>query len=77
MRLFWSMNWPRIVGANIRRLRKDRGATLEDIGDAAELDAGYLGKIERGLENPSLNKLVAIASALGVDLGVFFERPSK
>ncbi|GIK49891.1 MAG: hypothetical protein BroJett013_25880 [Alphaproteobacteria bacterium] len=68
------MDWPRIVGANIRRLRKDRRATQEDLADEAGLDAGYLGKIERGLENPSLKKLVGIANALGVSPGVFFAR---
>jgi transcriptional regulator with XRE-family HTH domain len=68
------MDWARIVGANIRRLRKDRGATQEDLADDAGLDAGYLGKIERGLENPSLKKLVGIAAALDVNPGVFFSR---
>jgi transcriptional regulator with XRE-family HTH domain len=68
------MDWARIVGANIRRLRKDRGATQEDLADDAGLDSGYLGKIERGLENPSLKKLVGIAAALDVNPGVFFSR---
>ncbi len=66
------MDWPRIVGANIRRLRKDRGATLEDLAGEAGLDEGYLGKIERGLENPSLNKLLGIANTLEVSPAVFF-----
>jgi transcriptional regulator with XRE-family HTH domain len=68
------MDWARIVGANIRRLRKNRGATQEDLADDAGLDAGYLGKIERGLENPSLKKLAAIAAALDVNPGVFFSK---
>ena len=68
------MDWARIVGANIRRLRKDRGLTQEDLADEAGLDSGYLGKIERGLENPSLKKLVGIAAALDVYPGVFFSR---
>ena len=69
------MDWARIVGANIRRLRKDLGATLEGLADDAGLDAGYLGKIERGQENPSLEKLAGIANALGVNPGVFFVSP--
>jgi transcriptional regulator with XRE-family HTH domain len=66
------MDWQRIVGANILRLRNAIGATQEDIADAAELDVGYLGKIERGQRNPSLKKLVRIADALGVLPGNLF-----
>lgn len=66
------MDWQRIVGANILRLRNAIGATQEDIADAAQLDVGYLGKIERGQRNPSLKKLVRIADALGVLPGKLF-----
>jgi len=66
------MDWQRIVGANILRLRNAIGATQEDIADAADLDVGYLGKIERGQRNPSLKKLVRIAGALGVLPGKLF-----
>jgi len=69
------MDWPRIVGRNIRRLRKERGATLERLAGEAGLDDGYLGKIERGQENPSLEKLIGIANALEVSPAVFFEKP--
>lgn len=66
------MDWQRIVGANILRLRNAIGATQEDIADAAQLDVGYLGKIERGQRNPSLKKLVRIADALSVLPGKLF-----
>ncbi len=66
------MDWQRILGANILRLRNAIGATQEDIADAAQLDVGYLGKIERGQRNPSLKKLVRIADALGVLPGKLF-----
>ena len=62
------MDWLRIVGANIRRLREERDLSQEELGFKAEMDFGYLGKIERGRRNPSLLKLVRIAEALDVDL---------
>jgi transcriptional regulator with XRE-family HTH domain len=69
------MDWQRIVGANILRRRNAIGATQEDIAGAAELDVGYLGRIERGQRNPSLKKLVRIAAALGVLPGKLFSAP--
>lgn len=67
------MDWQRIVGANILRLRNAVGATQEDIAAAAKLDVGYFGKIERGKRNPSLKKLVRIANALNVSPGRLFD----
>jgi transcriptional regulator with XRE-family HTH domain len=62
------MDWRRIIGANIRRLREERGLSQEELGFRAEMDFGYLGKIERGKRNPSVLKLVKIADALEVEL---------
>lgn len=59
------MNWGRIVGANVRRLRKARGLTQEQLAHDADIDLTYLGGIERGRRNPSLSVLVRVATALG------------
>lgn len=60
-------DWPSIAGRNVRRLRKARGLTQEAVALEAELDLTYVGGIERGKRNPSLNVLARIAEVLGVD----------
>jgi transcriptional regulator with XRE-family HTH domain len=62
-------DWRRIVGANIKRLRKARKPTLSQEGLAfkARIDLTYMGGIERGQRNPSLLVIVRIAKALSVE----------
>jgi transcriptional regulator with XRE-family HTH domain len=60
------MNWESIVGKNIRRLRKARGLTQEQLAEEAGMAMRYLSGVERGEENPTLRFLVMIADALGV-----------
>jgi transcriptional regulator with XRE-family HTH domain len=59
------MDWKRIVGANIRALRKAKKLTQEELAGESGIDLTYMGGIERGKRNPSLMVLVAIAKALG------------
>ncbi len=54
-------------------LRTERGLTQAQLGQQAGLSASYLSQIERGVTTPSLTSLAALARALGVDVGLFFE----
>lgn len=54
------------VGSEIRRLRKLRGRTLEQLATQAGVSAGLLSQVERGQGNPSFNTLVQVAHALGI-----------
>ena len=65
-------NYLRTLGLNIRRLRKARRLTQEDVADKAELNASYYGRIERGEINVTLDTLMPIAQALNVNLTEFF-----
>ena len=62
-----AMKWEAIVGANIRRLRKAKGLTQEQLAHEAEIAMRYIAGVERGEENPSLRYLVKIAEALGIE----------
>ena len=46
--------------------------TQQKMGDEAEMNYKYLGAIERGERNPSIDNLAKIASALKVDLYELF-----
>jgi transcriptional regulator with XRE-family HTH domain len=61
-------DWQAIVGGNVRRLRKARGITQEQLAFEAGLDLTYIGGIERGRRNPSVLVLARIADALGTEM---------
>lgn len=65
------MQWATLakrVGDNVRRLRKARGLTQEQMADlAGSLSLRYLQTIELGRANCSLHSLVRVAKALQVD----------
>lgn len=59
------MDWNKIVGANVRRLRVERKLTQEQLAHDAEIDVTYLRGIEAGRRNPSVRVLSNIAAILG------------
>lgn len=52
------------LGRQIRIARTERGWTLKELSEASELSVSQLSSIERGAHLPSLESLIAIASAL-------------
>lgn len=67
------MDWNRIVGANVRRLRVKRELTQEQLAHDAEIDVTYLRGIEAGRRNPSINVVGRLASILAVHLKDLFD----
>jgi len=60
-------------GARIQELRKERGMTQEDLADAIGVDRSYMGFVERGERNPTLDKIAKIAQALKIKLSELFD----
>ena len=61
-----SKNPQSIFGENVRSLRKEIGWSQEQLAEACGLHRTYIGAIERGERNVSLQNIVQIAFALGV-----------
>ena len=57
----------KIVGGNVRRMRKVKQWTLEQLAEKADSNPKYLGAVERGEENIGLKKLAQVAAALQVE----------
>ena len=55
-----------IFGANVRRVRREQGVTLEALAHDVGLAYTYLGQIERGQRNPTLDVVERIAAVLKV-----------
>ncbi len=66
-------------GVRVRQLRTERGWSQEAFADMAGLHRTYIGSIERGEQNISLENIQKLASTLGVSLAelfaVFDEKP--
>lgn len=60
------MNLPEAVGNRIRELRKAKGWTQEQLAEAATLHYSYIGGVERGDRNISLETLEKIIAAFDV-----------
>lgn len=60
------------VGLNVRNLRTSRGLSQERLAERAKRPHKYIGQVERGEINVTVNKLAAIASALSVDIAELF-----
>jgi transcriptional regulator with XRE-family HTH domain len=69
------MEWEKIVGANIRRLRKERGLSQEALAGEAGLAMRHLGRIERGEGNPTVAILGKLAEVLKVHPILFYQNP--
>lgn len=57
------------LGKKVRKLRRERRLTQEELADRANMHFTYIGQIERGKRNPSLINLQKIAKALKVSGG--------
>ncbi|WP_244534682.1 XRE family transcriptional regulator [Hyphomicrobium sp. CS1GBMeth3] len=57
---------PAIVGANLRRLRKGQGFSLEKLAELSGVSRAMLGQIETAKSVPTVSLLWRVADALGV-----------
>jgi transcriptional regulator with XRE-family HTH domain len=56
------------LGRAIRRLRRGRRLTIEELAHASDLHPTYLSGIERGVRNPTWSKLAGLARGLEVSV---------
>lgn len=54
------------LGSCMRKYRKKRGLTQQELSDKAVVSVREIAKIEKGIINPSFEKLYALVTCLGV-----------
>jgi len=59
------------IGAQVRRLRRDRQLTLSQVAERSGLNVGYLSQIENDKASPSLEALSALADGIDVPITWF------
>lgn len=65
------------IGANVRRLREEKGLSQEKFGFESGIDPTYVSGIERGARNPTATIIEKIANALGVPAHVLLMEPDE
>ena len=65
-----------LTGKNIRNMRNKYSITIEELAKELDISAAYLGLIERGDRNVTLNKLCRLSNFFGVNME-YFLRPHK
>ena len=61
-------------GKRLKELRVKRNLTQAELAEKVELSTNFIGMVERGLRNTSIDKLFALANVLEVSLEEFFKR---
>ena len=67
----------KIFGRNVRAHREKLKISQEKLAELCELHRTYIGAIERGERNVSLENIQKIARALGVRISVLFRGVEK
>ena len=62
------------LGGAIKRLRLERDVSQEQLALLAGVDRSYLGRVERGDNNPAALTIIKISAALGVTTADLFAR---
>lgn len=68
------MKLRRVVAQNLRRIRRERGLSQEELADQAGLNRNYVGMIEREENAPTVDALEQLSEALNIDPVSFFRR---
>ena len=56
------------VGRNLKRIRKEKGMSQEELAFESGLHRTYISGIERGARNPTVLKLAELAKTLRVSV---------
>ncbi len=65
------------IGTLIRKFRKEQKLTLKIVAERASISEGFLSQVENDVNSPSVETLVRICSAIGIDAGDLISRASK
>ena len=60
------------IGAAVREKRKAFGYSQEELAEKVGKTASFIGQIERGIAQPSLETLTCLTQFLAIDANVYF-----
>ena len=64
----------KIIGQRIRNYRTEKGLSQEKLAEMSGCHPTYIGQVERGEKNATLESIEKISSAMNVTLSKLFEK---
>jgi hypothetical protein len=64
-----------LIAQNVRRIRIQHQMSMDDLASGSGLPKAWVGRMEHGLENSTVDQLERLARALKVETAAFFVRP--
>jgi len=71
------MNIREIFAQNIKRFRRQKGISQEELAHLADIDRTYVSALERKVYSASLDVVASIAKALDVEPHELLQRPRR
>ncbi|MEH7885115.1 helix-turn-helix transcriptional regulator [Bacillus sp. JJ1609] len=62
-----------LIGEPLRKLCKQQHLSQEDLAYYSNLDRKYIGNLERNTQNPTLETIIKLATALGIKPSQFIK----
>lgn len=72
-----NIEYQQVFGKRVRELRKERGLSQVELASKVGIDRSYMGFLERGERNPSLEMIAKIAEALSVTPDELLKQSAK
>ncbi len=60
-------------GRNLRKIRRAKGLSQEELSLELDLDGSYIGKVENAKLNITIDKIISIADYLGIEVIELFK----
>lgn len=67
-------DYRRRLGNKVRKLRSQKGWSQEEFADICTVNRSYMGRIERGELNLTLDSLQKVANGLGVTVSALLNK---
>ncbi|MFQ9006350.1 MAG: helix-turn-helix domain-containing protein [Eubacteriales bacterium] len=67
----------KVIGQRIRNYRTQKGLSQEKLAELAGCHPTYIGQLERGEKNATLESVEKIASAMDISLSELFDKLGK
>ncbi|MBX6746718.1 MAG: helix-turn-helix transcriptional regulator [Acetobacteraceae bacterium] len=66
-----------VLARNLRRMRRDRGLSQEELAHRANIDRTYISALERSIYSATIDVVDKLAQVLGVEASELLQAPER
>ena len=71
--IYMNKNVKKRFGRNLKKFRRMKGLSQEELSLELDLDGSYIGKVENAKLNITIDKIISIADYFGIDVIELFK----